>query len=404
MSSANLLNSDAKPATLHLKKNDKFSHTGSYGLAKAAQRYGFDANPEGFIFASKGPGSVVLRANIAGQTADATEVETQNIGNDLEYVVDVKVGTPGVTLQLDFDTGSSDCWVWSSELSAHARKGHDIYDPSKSSTSKKIDGATWEIHYGDNSWAKGVVYDDTLQLGDLTIKNQGIEAATKVSKQFVQDQGNDGLLGLAFDKLNTVKPNPVKTPFTNLVNQKLLKQALFTVKLVNWQSSEKGFYTFGAIDETALQNPLSYTPIDNADGFWKHKATSFTIGGVETQIPGGKAISDTGTSLLILPASAVKAFYASIPGARLDPLQGGYVFPQNAEIPPVTFGAGDQQYTINPENLKYGKPDSNGNVYGGVQSGGNLPFAIYGDAFLKNVYVVFDYGNNQIGFSQRDTL
>ncbi|KAM0752751.1 acid protease [Meredithblackwellia eburnea MCA 4105] len=400
MSSANLLNADAKPATLHLKKNDKFSHTGSYGLAKAAKRYGFDANPQGFIFASKGPGSVVLRANIAGQTADATEVETQNIGNDLEYVVDVKVGTPGVTLQLDFDTVSFS----SSELSDHARKGHDIYDPSKSSTSKKIDGATWQIYYGDSSWAKGVVYDDTLQLGDLVIKNQGIEAASSVSNQFVQDQGNDGLLGLAFDKLNTVKPNPVKTPFTNLVNQKLLKQALFTVKLVNWQSLEKGFYTFGAIDETALQNPLSYTPIDNTDGFWKHKATSFIIDGAETKIPGGMAISGTGTSLLILPARAVQAFYTSIPGARLDQNLGGYVFPENAVLPIVTFGAGDQQYTIHPENIKYGQPDSNGNVFGAVQSGGTLPFAIYGDAFLKNVYVVFDYGNNQIGFSQRDTL
>ncbi|KAJ7801244.1 hypothetical protein B0H14DRAFT_3489842 [Mycena olivaceomarginata] len=31
---------------------------------------------------------------------------------DAEYVVSVKIGTPGVTLNLDFDTVSSDLWVW----------------------------------------------------------------------------------------------------------------------------------------------------------------------------------------------------------------------------------------------------------------------------------------------------
>lgn len=37
----------------------------------------------------------------------------------LQYVVAVKIGTPGVTLNLDFDTGSSDLWIWRHVSSSH---------------------------------------------------------------------------------------------------------------------------------------------------------------------------------------------------------------------------------------------------------------------------------------------
>lgn len=33
---------------------------------------------------------------------------------------------------------------------------------------------------------------------------------------------------------------------------------------------------------------------------------------------------------------------------------------------------------------------ANGYTYGGIQSRGDLPFDIYGDTFLKNVYAIFD--------------
>jgi hypothetical protein len=52
-------------------------------------------------------------------------------------------------------------------------------------------------------------------LGGLVIKNQAVECAKKISDDFSSGEG-DGLLGLAFNKINTVKPGPVPTPVMNM--------------------------------------------------------------------------------------------------------------------------------------------------------------------------------------------
>jgi len=52
-------------------------------------------------------------------------------------------------------------------------------------------------------------------LGGLVIKNQAVECAKKLSTEFSTGDG-DGLLGLAFNKINTVTPGPAATPVQNM--------------------------------------------------------------------------------------------------------------------------------------------------------------------------------------------
>ena len=91
-------------------------------------------------------------------------------------------------------------WVYSTLQKKSEIGKHHIYDVS---SGKKLNGETWNITYADNSSAVGVVYADKVAIGGVTATAQAVEAATAVSQQFLQDTANDGLVGFAFDIINT---------------------------------------------------------------------------------------------------------------------------------------------------------------------------------------------------------
>lgn len=106
---------------------------------------------------------------------------------DQAYLSPVTVG--GKTLELDFDTGSADLWVFSTLMPSSEQSGHVVYNPSTSG--RKLQGSTWNISYGDGSGASGTVYADKVVVGSVTATSQAVEAATSVSAQFAQDEDND---------------------------------------------------------------------------------------------------------------------------------------------------------------------------------------------------------------------
>ena len=83
---------------------------------------------------------------------------------------------------------------------------HNIFDHNKSSTFKLSPGQHWNITYGDGSSASGHVGTDNIELGGIVIKNQSIEVANKISKEFRRFAGH-GLLGLAFVRAPALNNN-----------------------------------------------------------------------------------------------------------------------------------------------------------------------------------------------------
>ncbi|CEG63571.1 Putative Rhizopuspepsin-like protein [Rhizopus microsporus] len=352
---------NGKKLSIPLAKNNDFKPNAKRSLLKALAKY--NKTPKGGEISPQSTGSVPV----------------VDVGSDLEYYGIVTVGTPGVQLKLDFDTGSSDLW-FASTLCSTCSNSHTKYDPNKSST-YKADGRPWSISYGDGSTASGVLAKDSVNLGGLVIKDQTIGLAKRESSAFAEDV-IDGLLGLAFNSITTVRG--VKTPVDNLISQGLISRPIYGVYLGKAKNGGGGEYLFGGYDSTKFKGPLTTVPIDNSEGFWGVTVKGTKIG--SKSISGSfSAILDTGTTLLLLPdnvaASVARAYGASDNG------DGTYTITcDSSKLQPLVFTLGSSTFQVPADSLIYEKSGSK--CIAGFAAGGDL--AILGDVFLKNNYVVFN--------------
>lgn len=211
--------------------------------------------------------------------------------SDSEYISTITVGTPGVALPMDFDTGSSDLWVMGPKITSAAK----TYDPADSSTATEMSGASWTISYGDGSSSSGTVYKDKVTIGNLSVADQAVEVATTVSEEFTQDSAMSGLVGLAMSSLNTVKPTAQKTWFDNI--KASLSSEVFTANL---NHEKDGTYNFGYLDDSEYTGTIYYADLITGSeygGYWTIAASGYAVGnGTSTTSSSGSTSTGSGTS------------------------------------------------------------------------------------------------------------
>ncbi|KAI0969044.1 secreted aspartic proteinase precursor [Xylaria arbuscula] len=368
--------------TVNQTHNANFKRHGPAQVAKTYLKYGRPVPAE-------------LAASLGLDKRSEGSVTTNPEEYDSEWLTPVQIGTPAQTLNLDFDSGSSDLWVFSTDTSSRYVNGQTLYSPSKSSTSAKLANAKWSISYGDGSSSSGIVYTDVVKIGGLSVTKQAVESAQTVSSSFTSESNLDGLLGLAFSSLNTVTPTQQKTWFDNIKSS--LDSPIFAV---DFKAGVPGTYDFGFIDSSKYTGSVTYASVSTSQGFWEFTSSGYAVGSSTFKSTSIDGIADTGTTLLYVPSSIVSAYYAQVSGAKNNAAAGGYVFPCSATLPNFTFGVGSARIVIPGKYINYA-PYSGTTCFGGIQSSSGIGINIFGDVALKSAYVVFDASTPRIGWASK---
>ncbi|KAJ3002352.1 hypothetical protein HKX48_002373, partial [Thoreauomyces humboldtii] len=326
----------------------------------------------------------ITKSNAFKASAVGGSEPLSNVG-DFEFYGPIQVG--GQTLQMLFDTGSSDIWV--PDASTPSLPGKNKYSPKKSSTYKNI-GGEFGIQYGSGS-AEGKTASETFQVAGVTVTQQVFGDVTSEGAS-PQASDFDGILGMGF---TTIASDKSTTFFENAVAQKAVSSSVFSFYLANTDTGSE--LLLGGTNPAHYTGPISYVPVDQP-GYWQFALKDLTYGGSSIKPSLKEAIADTGTSLVVGPSKDVAALNKLI-GATLDSKQGIYTIACTARGVAKDVSFPLNGITITLTSSEYILDDGQGGCLSTFAPLDGLPVWILGDTVLRKYYSIYDLGDISNNYS-----
>jgi len=353
--------------------------------------------------------------------ASSADISIVNQDADASYFGSVSIGTPGQTLNVILDTGSSDLWVVDTTCQTCLR-GTPVFDPTKSSSfAQSLGNQQTTIQYGSGSVA-GQIAQESVSMGGFTVPKQVFLAADQTSDGLL-DGTVSGIMGLAFSAIASTQ----STPFWQALvqgNQLTAPEMSFWLTRVRGttastqQDQNGGVFTLGGMNSSLFTGDVEFLNMPvSTPSFWLLSMSAITVQGKSVPVTSGQtALSaiDTGTTLIGGPTTDVQAIWAAVPGSQAVPgMDGFFSFPCTASVV-ITLSFGGKSWPINSDDMNLG-PISRGSsqCLGGIfdlglgsniVSGSGNPSWVVGDTFLKNVYSVFRATPPSVGFAQLSQL
>lgn len=362
---------------------------------------------------SKKPVGQQQAAAVVPSVTDAnTPTTSDSLGLDIEaqdvgYLATIQMGTPPRNFLILMDSGSADLWVGSETCQSQGGGGcgNHTFLGNQSSSSFVDTGKPFEVTYGTGQVSGDIVNDD-ITIAGLTLNAHTFGVANTESVDFSSDSTPfDGLMGLA---QSTLSQQQTPTPIESLASAGLVPDSIVSYKISRLADNlNDGEITFGALDTTKFDpNTLVTVPNVNTQGFWEAALDAATVNGVDTGLSGRTTILDTGTTLMVLPASDAQTIHNQIQGAQSDG-QGGFTVPCTmTESVALTYNG--QVFAIDPRDIAFSPVNPNdptGTCTSGITSGniGGATEWLVGDVFLKNAYFSTDVSKNTVSLAKLAT-
>lgn len=155
---------------------------------------------------------------------------------------------------------------------------------------------------------------DTVQIGDIKIKDQDFTEATSEPGLAFAFGRFDGILGLGYD---TISVNKIVPPFYNMINQNKLDEPVFAFYLgdTNNGDGDESEAIFGGVNPDHFTGKLTKIPL-RRKAYWEVALDAITFGDASAELDDTGVILDTGTSLIALPSTLAELLYVPDPLLR----------------------------------------------------------------------------------------
>ncbi|XP_019880484.2 uncharacterized protein LOC109608484 [Aethina tumida] len=329
---------------------------------------------------------------------------------DNEFYGEIVIGHPGQKLKVAFDTAWSLSWVLSSQCNFWKTPGcwfHNKYDHQKSSEYKP-DGRPYK-GIEDSYTLKGFYSYDNISFAHSNVTNQSFVEMVSVPWTFLLNKA-EGILGLG-PKTDSYTPF-----FYTLLAQNKIKKPLFSIYLNgDTKSLHGGNIMLGYIEHRHIhKNPqkkedtIKYLPLD-VSAYWQFSVDKIMLSALPPNNKdkivycdnGCKAIVDTSSNAIIGPANDIYALNNVIKAKSFVMNRYSVDCSSIKNLPEVNFLLGGQNFTLK------------GSDYVTKLTVGPTTFCmsafqpseetlkdmwIFGGAFLKKYYSIYDLKERMIGF------